>query len=211
MRRGELALLVATHLEARHVVVCSLGSTMFAWQAADSPVPTYYATDPMGLAPGLALGFALARPDRDVLLLEGDGDLLMNLGVLLTIADVAPRNLRIIVFHNGRYETGGAQPLPGPGKVRLASLAAAAGFDVALERDVDASVDEVHAALDELFGSPTPALLVVGVEPEAAPYGGAGSESGVEHRAAFQRRLEAEQPGSPTTRSAAPAAGTTSQ
>ncbi len=50
------------------------------------------------------------------MLLEGDGDLVMNLGSLLAIADAAPANLRVVVFNNGRYETGGGQPLASAGR-----------------------------------------------------------------------------------------------
>jgi thiamine pyrophosphate-dependent acetolactate synthase large subunit-like protein len=190
MKRGELASLVAARLGPQHVVICGLGSTTYAWQAANPGVPTYYAADPMGLAPALALGFALASPGNEVVLLEGDGDMIMNLGVLLTVVDAAPANLRVIVFHNGRYETGGSQPIPAAGRVRLAAVAEAAGFPWTAEHAPNAPTEGgTSAALDQLLTAPAPALLVVGVDREAAPYGGPGDHSGVEHRAEFQRQL----------------------
>ena len=64
----------------------------------------------MGGASTLALGTALARPDRKVVVLDGDGSLLMQLGSLATIAGAAPRNFHHILFQNGVYETSGGQP-----------------------------------------------------------------------------------------------------
>ena len=63
----------------------------------------------MGMGPTIALGLALSRPERRVILLEGDGNLLMSLGALATIAGVAPANLKVILFANGCYETTGMQ------------------------------------------------------------------------------------------------------
>ena len=67
----------------------------------------------MGLGSSHALGLALGRPDKRVLVLDGDGSLLMNLGTLVTIAEVAPRNLIHFVLENGTYEANGSHPTPG--------------------------------------------------------------------------------------------------
>lgn len=190
MRRIHLAELIEARLDQRHVVICGAGSTMFAWQEIGATAPTYYAADAMGLAPGLALGFALASPDREVLLLEGDGDLIMNMGVLLTIVDAAPANLRIIVFKNDRYETGGGQAIPGSAALRLGAMAEAAGWLWAKEPDVDASPAEVGSAVDDVLKAPAPCLLVVGVDAEPAVYPPPGGPSGVEQRVEFHRQLQ---------------------
>jgi sulfopyruvate decarboxylase subunit beta len=67
----------------------------------------------MGHATSMGLGLALAQPRRRVIVMTGDGSLLMNLGSLVTIAAQAPRNLVVILFDNGVYEVTGAQPTPG--------------------------------------------------------------------------------------------------
>ena len=67
----------------------------------------------MGGASSLGLGLALARPDRRVIVFDGDGSLLMQLGSLATIAGAAPRNLVHFLFKNGVYHTSGAQGIPG--------------------------------------------------------------------------------------------------
>jgi thiamine pyrophosphate-dependent acetolactate synthase large subunit-like protein len=187
MRRSVAAKLVAERLGADDLVVCSLGSTGRAWREQAAPHLTYYASDPMGMAPSLALGLALARPDRRVVLLEGDGDLAMNLGVLVTIAGVAPQNVRVAVFMNDRYETGGGQPLPNAGRVSFVTLAAGAGWPWTGEAHDEKQAARLVSALLEL---PQLGLLAVHVEPEASPYpADPGPTSQAEDRAAFQRRL----------------------
>lgn len=190
MKRGDLAGMVAAAAH-EHVVLTSLGSASRAWREHGGKLPTFYGSDPMGVAPGLALGAALARPDLQFLLLEGDGDLTMNLGVLLTIAGAAPGNLHVTVFSNGRYETGGGQPLAAAGLADLARIASAAGWpSVALLAHTADETAERDAVRDWL-AAPGPALLVVEIDPEDAPYGGPGELSGGEERARFQRELAA--------------------
>ena len=67
----------------------------------------------MGGASAMGLGLALARPDRRVVVFDGDGSLLMQLGSLATIAGAQPRNLTHLVFKNGVYHTSGSQEIPG--------------------------------------------------------------------------------------------------
>ena len=83
----------------------------------------------MGKASSMGLGLALARPDRKVLVLDGDGALLMNLGTLVTIAGRQPPNLVHFVFDDGVYFTTGAQPVPGEGRHDFAAMARGAGIE----------------------------------------------------------------------------------
>lgn len=89
----------------------------------------------MGKASSLALGLALARPDKKVLLLDGDGSLLMNLGSLVTVAGQKPANLVHFVFDDGVYMTTGGQPLPSVGIYDMAGLARSAGYQDSREFD----------------------------------------------------------------------------
>ena len=86
----------------------------------------------MGGASSLGLGVALARPDRRVIVLDGDGSLLMQLGSLATIAGAAPRNLLHLVFKNGVYHTSGSQGIPGGLSVDFVTMAKGAGYPMAL-------------------------------------------------------------------------------
>jgi len=187
MRRSVAAGLLRERLDPADIVVCGLGSTSRAWREQNAPHLTYYASDPMGMGPALALGLALARPERRVVLLEGDGDLAMNLGVLITIAGAAPANLRVAVFINDRYETGGGQPLPNAGRISYVVIAAGAGWPWTGEAHDEAQAARLFSSLLEVGKL---GLLAVHVDPEPSPYPtDPGPTSQAEDRAAFQRRL----------------------
>src|SRR6059058_3812297 len=85
----------------------------------------------MGGASSLGLGIALARPERRVIVLDGDGSLLMQLGSLATVAGAAPRNFVHLVFKNGVYHTSGAQEIPGGLTVDFVTMARGAGYRAA--------------------------------------------------------------------------------
>ena len=190
MRRSVAARLMRERLDDADIVVCGLGSTARAWREEKAPHLTYYASDPMGMAPALALGLALACPDRRVVLLEGDGDLAMNLGVLVTIAGAAPTNLRVAVFINDRYETGGGQALPNAGRISYVTLAAGAGWPWTGEAHDETQAARLFSALLEL---PNLGLIAVHVDAEASPYpADGGPTSQAEDRALFQQRLSGE-------------------
>src|SRR3989454_10744917 len=82
----------------------------------------------MGGASSLGLGLALATPKRRVIVFDGDGSLLMQLGSLATIAGAAPRNLTHLLFKNGVYHTSGAQEIPGGLSVDFVQVAKGAGY-----------------------------------------------------------------------------------
>jgi len=188
MRRGELAATLAD-VARQHVVLTSLGSAGRAWREHGGDNPTFYGSDPMGAAPGFALGAAVAAPDRAFLLLEGDGDLSMNLGVLLAIADARPANLHVVVFANGRYETGGGQELAGHGHTDLAAIIGGAGWPT-VQQCSEESGDDLRELLRAFLAQPGPAALVARVDQEDSPYGGPGEHSGAEARLIFRQQLE---------------------
>jgi len=82
----------------------------------------------MGGASSLGLGLALARPERRVLVFDGDGSLLMQLGSLATAAGARPRNLVHFIFKNGVYHTSGSQEIPGGLTVDFVMMAKGAGY-----------------------------------------------------------------------------------
>ena len=182
MKRLALAQLVKQKLGSQDLVVCGLGATEAAFKEAGPLGPTYYASDPMGLWASIALGLALARPDRRVTLLAGDGDLLMNLQVLATIATAPVKNFRIVVFHNGAYSSTGGQPLTG--KVSFAAVASGVGFPWAFE-----AKDDVEKKLRDLFDQQGPALLDVALEDEPCPAAPPGPWSQVEERTLFMKAI----------------------
>jgi sulfopyruvate decarboxylase subunit beta len=82
----------------------------------------------MGQGSSHALGLALGRPDKRVVVFDGDGSLLMNLGSLVTIANQAPKNYVHCLCENGCYETNGSVAIPRAGQIRFAELAKGAGY-----------------------------------------------------------------------------------
>jgi phosphonopyruvate decarboxylase len=109
----------------------------------------------MGGASSLGLGLALARPDRRVLVLDGDGSLLMQLGSLATVAGAAPRNLVHFLFKNGVYHTSGAQVIPGGLSVDFVMMAKGAGYRAAFVintlEDLKRRLPEILTAEGPLF------------------------------------------------------------
>jgi thiamine pyrophosphate-dependent acetolactate synthase large subunit-like protein len=184
MKRLALAKLVKQRLRKDDLVVCGLGATEAAFKEAAPVNPTYYASDPMGIWASLALGLALARPKQRVTLLAGDGDLLMNLQVLATIATAPVPNYRIVVFHNGAYSSTGGQPLAG--KLSFSGVANSVGFGWAHEARTE---DDTGKKLDELYARPGPALLDVWLEDEPCPTAPPGPLSQVEVRTLFMRDI----------------------
>jgi sulfopyruvate decarboxylase subunit beta len=107
----------------------------------------------MGGASSMGLGLALARPDRRVIVLDGDGSLLMQLGSLATNAGAAPRNFVHLLFKNGVYHTSGAQGIPGGISVDFVLMAKGAGYRQALSID---TLDEFKRRLPELLRAEGP-------------------------------------------------------
>jgi len=107
----------------------------------------------MGGASSMGLGLALARPDRRVIVLDGDGSLLMQLGSLATNAGAAPRNFVHLLFKNGVYHTSGAQGIPGGISVDFVLMAKGAGYRQVLSID---TLDELKRRLPELLKAEGP-------------------------------------------------------
>jgi sulfopyruvate decarboxylase subunit beta len=110
----------------------------------------------MGGASSLGLGLALAMPKRRVIVFDGDGSLLMQLGSLATIAGAAPRNLTHLVFKNGVYHTSGAQEIPGGLSVDFVQMAKGAGYRKAY---AITAVDDFKRRLSSLFSDEGPVLV----------------------------------------------------
>ncbi len=114
----------------------------------------------MGKASSFALGLALARPDHQVWVLDGDGALLMNLGGLVTIAAQQPKNLLHVVYNNGAYDTSGGQPVPRSGEVDFCAIAKGAGYPNAYSFE---DLAELERQLPAVLAQPGPTLLVLNV------------------------------------------------
>jgi phosphonopyruvate decarboxylase len=110
----------------------------------------------MGGASAMGLGLALGCPDRRVIVFDGDGSLLMQLGALATIAGAAPRNFTHLLFRNNVYHTSGAQGTPGGDGADYVVMARGAGY-----RDAFAvhTLEELQRRMPSILGDPGPILV----------------------------------------------------
>ena len=150
---------------ANDIIIPSMGSAR-EWMALGPLHDLDFVLVPsaMGHATSLGLGVALAQPNRRVIVLSGDGSLLMNLGSLVTIGAQAPANLVIVVFVNGVYEVTGAQVTPGPAgaPVDYVALARASGIRSVYRWS---SLEEWRTECRSALGAAGPSLLVLDVAP----------------------------------------------
>lgn len=160
MKRDQCLKLLAKY--HREEIVVAVYQAAFEWIAIKPDAPNFIAVGAMGQASSHALGLALGLPERRILVLDGDGSLLMNLGSLVTIADAAPRNLLHFVCENGTYEANGGHPIPGKDKVDFAGLARAAGYR---EAHQFSELDALEAALPGILRARGPVLVDLRVEP----------------------------------------------
>jgi sulfopyruvate decarboxylase subunit beta len=126
MKRDECLKVLARHHTDE--IVVPVFQAAFEWLSIKPDALNYLGVGAMGQASSHALGLALGRPDKRVIVLDGDGSLLMNLGSLVTIAEAAPHNLVHFVCRNGTYEANGSHPIPGASRVDFAGMARAAGY-----------------------------------------------------------------------------------
>jgi phosphonopyruvate decarboxylase len=178
---------------ARHVtdadIVLPVYSTAFDWiDIRPSPL-NYVSHGAMGLASSHALGLALGRPDKRVIVLDGDGSLLMNIGTLVSAAEAAPKNLIHFVCENGTYEANGGHPIPGRGKVSFAGLARSAGYKSVHEfSDLKIFEQQVGAILAE----EGPVFIDLKVEPAGPQERDYSRIHGPQVRQAFKDALKAQ-------------------
>ncbi|MGH6680976.1 MAG: thiamine pyrophosphate-dependent enzyme [Bradyrhizobium sp.] len=128
MNRFDLTKRLVAQLKRDEAVIGGIGNANFDLWASGQRPQNFYMLGSMGLAFPIALGVALAQPNRRVFALEGDGSLLMQLGSLSTIAAMKPKNLTLIVMDNGIYQITGSQPTPAAATTDLIAVAIACGL-----------------------------------------------------------------------------------
>ena len=148
------------------LVVTGLGSTCWDAAAAGDSPHNFYVWGAMGGAAMIGLGLALAQPERRVLVLTGDGEMLMGLGGLATIAVQRPPNLSLVVIDNERYGETGMQSTHTRFGVDLAGIAQAAGFP---HSTCVYAEDELRALIPTLYNDSGPTFAVVKVMARAYP------------------------------------------
>jgi thiamine pyrophosphate-dependent acetolactate synthase large subunit-like protein len=146
------------------LLVAGIGNAGFDLHASGDRANSFYMMGSMGLGVPIGLGLALAQPERTVIVLEGEGSVLMNLGALATVGREAPENLTIVVWDNGQWQLTGGQPTAASSHCDLAVVARGCGIENAsapadeeeFEREVRRAVDAPgpHFILARIDDSP---------------------------------------------------------
>jgi thiamine pyrophosphate-dependent acetolactate synthase large subunit-like protein len=189
MNRFDLTSRLVAKLKNEEAVIGGIGNTNFDLWAAGHRPQNFYMLGSMGLAFPIALGVALAQPERRVFALEGDGSLLMQLGCLSTIATLKPKNLVMIVMDNGIYQITGAQPTPAAAATDLIAVAIGCGLTnstwAADEEDFDRLIDQSLTAFEP---------MLIGVRIDDKPGTGATRRDPVQIRERFMLGVGVREP-----------------
>lgn len=165
MNRSEVTKRLISKLKRDEAVIGGIGNTNFDLYAAGHRAQNFYMLGSMGLACSIALGVALGQPERGVIALEGDGSIMMNLGVFSTIAQLKPRNLTIVIIDNGMYQITGKQPTGTNEVADIVAIARGAGLaNSAWANDLE----EFEKLLGASFETGGPRLIGVKVDDQPA-------------------------------------------
>jgi thiamine pyrophosphate-dependent acetolactate synthase large subunit-like protein len=158
-----------THRDALQVLAAHRGdrvvittmASIGAWpEISDTPLDFAYMPSSMGQAPALGLGLALAQPERGVIVVNGDGSMLMNLGSLVTLASY-PAHLYLLIMDNQLYEVTGGQPTVGAGQVDFAGMARSSGIQRVYRFD---TLESWQAGAAEALWGPGPVVIWLKIE-----------------------------------------------
>lgn len=161
LNRTELTCRLVAKLTFGEAVIGGIGHSNFDLWASGQRPQNFYMLGSMGLATSIALGVAVAQPQRKVFALDGDGSILMQLGAFGTVASVAPKNLAIIIWDNGAYHITGAQKTLTSATVDLVAVAKGAGL-----KQAQWAADEEHfdALVDRALAGDGPWLIAARID-----------------------------------------------
>jgi thiamine pyrophosphate-dependent acetolactate synthase large subunit-like protein len=167
MMQREAATRIIVELSADAPIVGGVGNSTFDLVPFDRS-RNFYMWNSMGMASSIALGLALARPDLRVVVLDGDGSILMNLGSLATEVTSGVRNLVHVIWDNGAWEITGGQPAGSPFGVDLEAVARGCGFVRTASVE---SLEELRRVFVQAMADNTQAWVIVGkIEPGDSPH-----------------------------------------
>ncbi len=152
MNRFDLTSRLVAKLKNQEAVIGGIGNTNFDLWAAGHRPQNFYMLGSMGLAFPIALGVALAQPERRVFALEGDGSL---------IATQAPKNLTMVVMDNGVYQITGAQPTPAAAVADIVAIAAGCGLSNSAWA---ADEEDFERLVDQSLSATAPTLIAVRID-----------------------------------------------
>ncbi len=145
-------------------IAVAVFQTAFDWMHIRPHALNYLCTGAMGQASSHGLGLALGAPNEKVVVLDGDGSLLMNLGSLVTVANMAPPNFFHFVSQNNMYEVNGKYPIPGAALIRFDQVALAAGYRHSFSFH---DITRFEAEIEGILNLEGPVFVCMHVEPGA--------------------------------------------
>lgn len=151
--------IITKHLKDELVIAANGRISREAFAINNRP-ENFYMIGSMGLAPAIALGLALSRPERRVIILDGDGNLLMSLGILPQIGSLAPKNLVHIVLDNEVYGSTGNQPTISS-RVPLEDIAEASKYSEVVKVT---GPEALRAALERCLKAHGPSFILAKIE-----------------------------------------------
>ncbi len=167
MNRLDLTRRLVSRLTHGEIIVSGIGNASLDLVGAGRRPENFYMLGSMGLAVPIGLGLALAQPQRRVVVLEGDGSLLMSMGCLATVASAAPPNLVVITWDNGLYQITGNQAAATSDRTDLVAVARGAGI---AHGEWARDEDDFERLVERALGEDGPHFI--GARVDAAP--GAG-------------------------------------
>jgi len=162
MKRTEAFSLIHK-IRDENTIVVSVFSSAEDWSKISNHPLDFYSVGAMGQASSMGLGFAIGMPNHKIIVLDGDGSLMMNLGSIITMASVAPKNLIYCVCQNNDYECIGSYPVPGHSQVNFSEIARGSGFKKIYEFK---NVDDLALSNENLMLEPGPVFVTLHVEVE---------------------------------------------
>jgi phosphonopyruvate decarboxylase len=159
MKRDQALRILARHIP--DTIVVPVFQSAFDWMRIRPHPLNYLCTGAMGQASSHALGLALAMPHERLVVLDGDGSLLMNLGSLVTIGSRRPKNLIHFVSHNGIYEVNGRYPIPGGQTIHFDRIAKEAGY---AETCAFSDLDQFEHGIQNVLSMPGPVFVSLHME-----------------------------------------------
>jgi len=161
MKMTEAVEIIAAHREDAVVIASQSARVPWLHASQKESLDILFAGS-MSKESSVGLGIALARPERKIIVLSGDGELLMNLGTLVTIAKQSPRNLYHFVMQNGVYAFTGGQPTPGGHAVDFVGFAKSAGYPSVYSFD---TADNLCEGIREVLSERGPVFVSLILEP----------------------------------------------
>ena len=165
LNRFDITKRLVAKLKHDEAVIGGIGNTNFDLWAAGRRPQNFYMLGSMGLAVPIALGVALAQPQRKVFALEGDGSILMQLGALATVAMLRPKNLAIVVMDNAVYQITGSQPTSTAAGADIVAMARGAGIHQSAWADDETSFETL---MDRALAGDGPWLVAARIDGEPA-------------------------------------------